>query len=161
MSVLIENVEDFELTLKDCGSTDLVMFGNFPGYLFTISEKDKFIQAVMDDFNNTPLDKFNSQLGMDILKKYMKPKYHCQLMDSILVPAGSADLTLYRIDVYRRHTNKIDVDWCFKLFIKEEYRQIAFDTVADIVSEEYAEVGWKVNKSIDRHGIPRISYKHM
>ena len=161
MSVLIENVEDFELTLKDCGSTDLVMFGNFPGYLFTISEKDKFIQAVMDDFNNTPLDKFNSQLGMDILKKYMKPKYHCQLMDSILVPAGSADLTLYRIDVYRRHTNKIDVAWCFKLFIKEEYRQIAFDTVADIVSEEYAEVGWKVNKSIDRHGIPRISYKHM
>lgn len=161
MSVLIENVEDFELTLKDCGSTDLIMFGNFPGYLFTISEKDKFIQAVMDDFNNTPLDKFNSQLGMDILKKYMKPKYHCQLMDSILVPAGRADLTPYRIDVYRRHANKIDVAWCFKLFIKEEYRQIAFDTVADIVSEEYAEVGWKVNKSIDSHGIPRITYKHM
>lgn len=159
MSVLIENVEDFELTLKDCGSTDLVMFGNFPGYLFTISEKDKFIQAVMDDFNNTPLDKFNSQLGMDILKKYMKPKYHCQLVDSILVPAGPS--TPYRIDVYRRLTNKIDVAWCFKLFIKEEYRQIAFDTVADIVTEEYAEVGWKVNKSIDRHGIPGISYKHM
>lgn len=31
MSVLIENVEDFELTLKDCGFADLVMFGNFPG----------------------------------------------------------------------------------------------------------------------------------
>lgn len=159
MSVLIENVEDFELTLKDCGYTDLVMFGNFPGYLFTISEKDKFIQAVMDDFNNTPLDKFNSQLGMDILKKYMKPKYHCQLVDSILVPVGPS--TPYRIDVYRRRAAKIDIDWCFKIFIKEEYKRIVFDTVTDIVSEEYAEVGWKVTKAVDRHGIPRISYKHM
>lgn len=162
MSVLIENVEDFELTLKDCGSTDLVMFGNFPGYLFTISEKDKFIQAVMDDFNNTPLDKFNSQLGMDILKKYMKPKYHCQLVDSILVPAGRADLpSPYRIDVYRRHANKIDVAWCFKIFIKEEYKRIVFDTVADIVSEEYAEVGWKANKRVDHRGTPMITYKPM
>ena len=162
MSVLIENVEDFELTLKDCGFADLVLFGNFPGYLFTISEKDKFIQAVMDDFNNTPLDKFNSQLGMDILKKYIKPHYRHQLVESILVPAGSADLSSpYRIDIYRRWAAKIDVVLCFKFFIKEEYKQIAFDTVADIVSEEYAEVGWKVNKSIDRHGIPRISYKHM
>lgn len=161
MSVLIENVEDFELTLKDCGSTDLVMFGNFPGYLFTISEKDKFIQAVMNDFNNTPLDKFNSQLGMDILKKYMKPKYHCQLVDSILVPAGRADLTPYHIDVYRRHTNKIDIAWCFKIFIKEEYKQIVFDTVADVVTEEYAEVGWKVTKAVDHRGNQRITYKHM
>ena len=162
MSVLIENVEDFELTLKDCGSADLVMFGNFPGYLFTISEKDKFIQAVMDDFNNTPLDKFNSQLGMDILKKYMKPKYHCQLVDSVLVSMSRTDFpTPYRIDVYRRHTTKIDVAWCFKIFIKEEYKQIVFDTVADVVTEEYAEVGWKVTKAVDQHGIPRITYKHM
>lgn len=165
MSVLIENVEDFELTLKDCGSTDFIMFGDFPdypGYLFTINEKDKLIQAVMNDFNNTPLDKFNSQLGMDILKKYMKPKYHCQLVDSILVPVGRADhSSLYRIDVYRRYANKIDIDWCFKLFIKEEYKRIVFDIVADVVTEEYAEVGWKVNKSIDRHGISGITYKPM
>lgn len=162
MSVLIENVEDFELTLKDCGFADLVLFGNFPGYLFTISEKDKFIQAVMDDFNNTPLDKFNSQLGMDILKKYIKPHYRHQLVDSILVPVGRADLSSpYRIDVYRRHANKIDVAWCFKIFIKEEYNRIVFDTVADVVTEEYAEVGWKVTKAVDQHGIPRISYKHM
>lgn len=160
MGVLIENVEDFELTLKDCGSTDLVMFGNFPGYLFTISEKDKFIQAVMDDFNNTPLDKFNSQLGMDILKKYMKPKYHCQLVDSILVPASLADISsLYRIDVYRRWATKIDIAWCFKIFIKEECKRIVFDTVADITSEEYAEVGWKVKRRTNLRGTPMITYK--
>lgn len=159
MSVLIENVEDFELTLKDCGSADLVMFGNFPGYLFTISEKDKFTQAVMDDFNNTPLDKFNSRLGMDILGKYIKPHYRHQLVESILVPAGPD--TPYRIDVYRRWAAKIDVVLCFKIFIKEEYKQIIFDTVADIVSEEYAEVGWKVNKRVDHRGTPKITYKPM
>lgn len=156
MSTLIKNVEDFDLTIQDAGSTGLEMFGNFPGYMFITPDKDTIKRAMQDEFNKTPLNKLNSQLGMDILKKYVKPEYHCQIVDSIFVPAKSTIWSGYNIQVYRRYTDKIDVAWCFKLFVKDEYRQVLFDTTTETITEELDKVGWKVTKL----GANRIGYKH-